>query len=126
MKKKTVAFLVALCLSIQSVAFAHSGGTNSDGCHNVTRDGTYHCHGESKESNWGLILTVLGISLGVIVIASLVSSSRQGVSKVSDLEVTENGAVFVSPDTGGWDVHSSFKQELDGETTTHIEFVKEF
>ena len=128
MKKKTVAFLVALCLSIQSVAFAHSGGTNRDGCHNVSRNGTYHCHGESyksDETDWGQIFAVIGISIGVIVIASLVLN-RQGVFKVSDLEVTENGTVFVSPDTGGWDVHSSFKQELDGETTTRIEFVKEF
>ena len=125
MKKKTAAFLVALCLSIQSVAFAHSGGTNSDGCHNVSSNGTYHCHGESDDYKWGRILAVLGISIGVIVIASWVLN-RQGVFKVSDLEVTENGAVFVSPDTGGWDVHSSLKQELDGETTTRIEFVKEF
>ena len=125
MKKKTVTFLVALCLSIQPIALAHSGGTNSDGCHNVSSNGTYHCHGESDDYKWGRILAVLGISIGVILILSWYSN-KQGTFKVSDLEATENGVMFVPPDTGGWDVHSSFKQELDGETTTHIEFVKEF
>ncbi|MDQ2066157.1 YHYH domain-containing protein [Xinfangfangia sp. CPCC 101601] len=27
-----------------SQAIAHSGGTNSAGCHNDTKTGGYHCH----------------------------------------------------------------------------------
>jgi len=26
------------------VAFAHSGGTNSQGCHTDSKTGNYHCH----------------------------------------------------------------------------------
>ncbi|WP_112322022.1 YHYH domain-containing protein [Oceanibium sediminis] len=26
------------------MAAAHGGGLNSQGCHNKTSDGTYHCH----------------------------------------------------------------------------------
>jgi uncharacterized protein YdeI (BOF family) len=41
MKKIILACLVAL---VSSLAFAHSGGTNSEGCHKETRTGGYHCH----------------------------------------------------------------------------------
>lgn len=36
--------LVAFTVMFASTAFAHSGGTNSEGCHNDTKRGTYHCH----------------------------------------------------------------------------------
>ena len=35
---------VVVISTFASAAFAHSGGTNSDGCHNDTKKGTYHCH----------------------------------------------------------------------------------
>lgn len=41
MKKLLIA--IALASSI-GVAFSHSGGTDSKGCHVDTRTGTYHCH----------------------------------------------------------------------------------
>lgn len=36
----------ATLLGIVAVAsaFAHSGGLNSEGCHNDRKNGTYHCH----------------------------------------------------------------------------------
>lgn len=37
--------LVLAILAISSAtAFAHSGGTDSNGCHNDRRTGGYHCH----------------------------------------------------------------------------------
>ncbi|WP_353056838.1 YHYH domain-containing protein [Hydrogenophaga intermedia] len=37
--------VVALALAFAaSVALAHSGGTDSNGCHNERRTGGYHCH----------------------------------------------------------------------------------
>ena len=30
---------------------AHSGRTNSEGCHNNRSNGTYHCHGKKSYSN---------------------------------------------------------------------------
>ena len=42
MKKTLLVLMVASFIS--SLAFAHSGGTNSAGCHHKTKDGTYHCH----------------------------------------------------------------------------------
>lgn len=37
-----IAMAIALCTS---VAFAHGGRTNSDGCHTNRKTGDYHCHG---------------------------------------------------------------------------------
>ncbi|WP_306156142.1 YHYH domain-containing protein [Roseibium sp. MMSF_3247] len=41
MKTALIAVLFAF---VSSTAFAHSGGTNSQGCHNNTKTGGYHCH----------------------------------------------------------------------------------
>lgn len=36
--------LAAFLATAFGLAFAHSGGTDSRGCHHDTRTGTYHCH----------------------------------------------------------------------------------
>ncbi|MCT7646840.1 YHYH domain-containing protein [Aliarcobacter butzleri] len=36
--------LVLLILGFTSSLFAHSGGTNAQGCHTDHRTGGYHCH----------------------------------------------------------------------------------
>lgn len=42
MKTKT---LLAIVVAIANTfVFAHSGGTNSGGCHTDSRTGHYHCH----------------------------------------------------------------------------------
>lgn len=42
---KLSALLIAAVLSITSVAaFAHSGGTDSKGCHRNHKTNDYHCH----------------------------------------------------------------------------------
>lgn len=43
MKRITAALLAALALSA-TVACAHSGGTDSSGCHYNHKTGVYHCH----------------------------------------------------------------------------------
>lgn len=37
-------FVVLFTVTFASAAFAHGGGTNASGCHNDTKQGTYHCH----------------------------------------------------------------------------------
>ncbi len=37
-----ILIIATLCLA--SIALAHSGGTNSDGCHHDHKRGGYHCH----------------------------------------------------------------------------------
>ena len=46
MKKLMSAFSLLLFVTTLGVtiAVAHSGGTNSDGCHNNRKTGGYHCH----------------------------------------------------------------------------------
>ena len=42
---RIAAYMVALsALSISDIALAHSGGLNSEGCHNNRKTGEYHCH----------------------------------------------------------------------------------
>lgn len=41
MKKILFIVLVGACISN---AFAHSGGTNKNGCHTNSKTGDYHCH----------------------------------------------------------------------------------
>lgn len=40
--KKVVFILLGLGFAV--ILFAHSGGTNSEGCHTNHKTGEYHCH----------------------------------------------------------------------------------
>ena len=51
MKFKFLIILAILTFSVYRVAYAHSGRTNSSGCHNVTATGEYHCHGGGSSSS---------------------------------------------------------------------------
>ena len=42
------AALLALAVLGAPSALAHSGGTNSDGCHTNRKTGDYHCHGAKR------------------------------------------------------------------------------
>lgn len=42
---KKIAFATLLFLSVAVSAFAHSGGTDSMGCHTDHSTGLWHCHG---------------------------------------------------------------------------------
>lgn len=42
MKKAALVLLVSF--SLVSTAMAHSGGTDSKGCHTNSKTGVYHCH----------------------------------------------------------------------------------
>ena len=37
-------FIILLAFAITATAIAHSGGTDSSGCHNDHKRGGYHCH----------------------------------------------------------------------------------
>lgn len=38
-------FIIAIAITVTSAfAFAHSGGTDSSGCHMNHKTGVYHCH----------------------------------------------------------------------------------
>jgi len=51
MKKFTILMGLFLATVITGSAFAHGGGLNSQGCHNKTSDGTYHCHRSQNKTN---------------------------------------------------------------------------
>lgn len=42
---KTVIIISAVLSALTVPAYAHSGRTNAEGCHNDRRNGGYHCHG---------------------------------------------------------------------------------
>ena len=39
-----------MTIILSSNIYAHSGGTNSEGCHNNTKTGGYHCHGSKTNT----------------------------------------------------------------------------
>jgi hypothetical protein len=47
-KKPMLVLFLGLSIALSSIvatkSFAHSGGTNSDGCHQNKKSGDYHCH----------------------------------------------------------------------------------
>lgn len=64
----SLSFLVTIALS--ATAEAHSGRTNSDGCHNDYIHGGYHCHNDGVPSSLlcgnGLSLWLSPLSLGLV------------------------------------------------------------
>lgn len=44
MLKKVFALMALVAMIGSTLAFAHSGRTDSSGCHHDRRTGTYHCH----------------------------------------------------------------------------------
>lgn len=42
--RRIVGFLLATSFLAASAAWAHSGGTDSKGCHTNRKTGVYHCH----------------------------------------------------------------------------------
>ena len=44
MRKKILAALSILAIALPSIAYAHSGGTDRNGCHHERKTGGYHCH----------------------------------------------------------------------------------
>lgn len=41
---KKALLLLVLTFGVTTTVMAHSGGTNSDGCHTNHKTGDYHCH----------------------------------------------------------------------------------
>ncbi len=44
MKKFVILVMLGISTLLVPTAFAHSGGTDSNGCHNNHKTGGYHCH----------------------------------------------------------------------------------
>jgi len=42
--KKLIATVLAMALVTSTASFAHSGGTDRNGCHRDHSTGGYHCH----------------------------------------------------------------------------------
>ena len=130
--KKTIILLVSLILSMQPIAFAHSGGTDSNGCHagSVPR----HCHGGSSSSSAGDTFKIIGICVGVLLITALIieHGKNNGMldaveSNPADISLNKDGVIFATPhDTSDWNIHSSFQQEWDGDSSARIDFIREF
>ena len=62
-----VLFFVVLCFPSPTV-LAHSGGTDSNGCHVQSSTGTRHCHNSKGDDNWK---SVGGALLGVLVVVAV-------------------------------------------------------
>lgn len=82
MKKLLVCLML---VSIAAPAGAHSGRTNSEGCHNNRKTGDYHCHngGHSRSSSSG-------------------TSSRSRAASAPKREVNHNCQTLLAGKKGAW------------------------
>ena len=46
---RRVLIAILICVFHINQSFAHSGRTNSSGCHRVTANGSYHCHRSASD-----------------------------------------------------------------------------
>ncbi len=78
-KYKLISSILGVCLSLPTHVFAHSGGTNSDGCHNDNINGGYHCHDSKSSSSGGggeIILAVLVVGAAYWYYSTLEPNSK--------------------------------------------------
>jgi hypothetical protein len=66
-------FIIPIFISwlVSSEATAHSGGLNSEGCHNNSKTGVYHCHRGSNSSSFstGTIQSVMSEDMFNLILA---------------------------------------------------------
>jgi len=67
-KYQLLSSVLGICLSLPTQVFAHSGGTNSAGCHNDNINGGSHCH-NSKDSSSSSI-SGEGVVLAILVVGA--------------------------------------------------------
>ena len=71
MKHLTILLMVIALAAAPTLAGAHGGGLNSEGCHRETATNGYHCHRtKGKDVNWETIGIVAGgiLALGFILL----------------------------------------------------------
>ena len=83
--KRALSFIVAIAMSAPSLGSAHSGGTDSAGCHSGTQP--YHCHSsKSDELNWE------AMAAGLLLLWGLNYLTRDKTDKKQYLNDDEGGA----------------------------------
>ena len=121
--------LVAICLvglfSASTNSWAHGGRLNSEGCHNDTKAGAYHCHRSStkpKDSNTGSVSYNRG-NWKFRSSASPVSSSVLGWYTGIDGSATDVDHVVALKDaylSGGRGWNSSQKRAFANDSFNHV------
>jgi hypothetical protein len=59
---KILVMVLQILLFTGELAYSHSGGTDSSGCHNNRKTGDYHCHNSRSEKNFGNSPSILSPS----------------------------------------------------------------
>ena len=63
---------LTLALLMPQQVLAHGGGLNSDGCHNETATGGYHCHNDDDEDvDWSAVGGAVGILVALWLLSDL-------------------------------------------------------
>ncbi|MBH23366.1 MAG: hypothetical protein CMH57_02660 [Myxococcales bacterium] len=78
--------LTALVAFTPTMALAHSGGTDSNGCHNNSSTGTRHCHNDGLGGDGGtyLVLGLLGLGALGLIIWGVSSANSSRYSQLED------------------------------------------
>ncbi len=111
---------VFLCTSLifPSIAEAHSGGTNSEGCHNQTSNNSYHCHSDSGSSSVSdSTLYILG---GTIVVGTIAYFIFKGTSKNNRYR-TKNRKYSTVKKTSSYTNDSNYRSDINAGSSQNID-----
>ena len=121
-----VAILLIGVISASTNSWAHGGRLNSEGCHNDTEAGTYHCHRsstKSKDSNSSAFVSYNRDNWKFRSSASPVSSSVLGWYTGIDGSATDVDHVVALKDaylSGGQGWNSSQKRAFANDAFNHV------
>jgi len=121
-----VAILLIGVISASTNSWAHGGRLNSEGCHNDTEAGTYHCHRsstKSKDSNSSAFVSYNRDNWKFRSSASPVSSSVLGWYTGIDGSATDVDHVVALKDaylSGGQGWNSSQKRAFANDSLNHV------
>lgn len=89
MLSKVIAIFLVVSLLMANSLYAHSGNTDSSGCHNDNINGGYHCHNSRSDSDGSDSSGTSGILIVGIIVATVVilgAVNKTWSSKSKDLE----------------------------------------
>ncbi|MBL1259567.1 MAG: YHYH domain-containing protein [Thiotrichaceae bacterium] len=82
LKNKFIRVVFVIAFSFSSNVYSHSGGTNSDGCHNDNINGGYHCHHSDSTDSGGEGDILAGVLIAGLIYWYIVSNKPE-ISSIS-------------------------------------------
>ncbi|MBI5674637.1 MAG: YHYH domain-containing protein [Nitrospirae bacterium] len=95
MLSKIISLFLVISLVMATSIYAHSGGTNSEGCHSDNINGGYHCHNSSGNSSDSDLSVLVAAGIIVAVVAIVWAVNKDWGSKRTTLTTIEKLPIHV-------------------------------